>query len=211
MAYQTYDYIAELYFDSKSKMYDLFLTTFNGGVSYTNIKMFLCTRKHAGRLDLVSQDIYDSQKWVGSLCTLNDIMNQHSIRDGDLLFYLPVSELSDLMKVPNNIAISQAGQAVNSIKNDLLKALKKKKPDGLRKNYLNNREEDKLPPTVFTDSAPQIVVNNSKILIAPNLFTNPNKEVLPVEEETTTNNIVATQDDMERILVKRYIKLASNA
>ena len=211
MSYQNYDYIAELYFDSKTKMYDLFLTTFNGGINYTNIRIFQCQRKHAGRLDLVSQDLYNTQKWVGSLCTLNDILNPFSIRDGDLLFYIPEQDLNNLMIVPDNIAISQAGQALNSVKNDLLKALKKKKPDGLRKNYLNNREDDKLPPTVFNDTSPQIAVNNAKITIAPNLFNNPNKTILSdtVEDVSPLSNITASEDDLERILVKRYIKLAN--
>jgi len=203
-----YDYIAELFLDTETGLYDLYLTTINGAINNLNLKIFICERRHAGRLDRVVGEIYNESKWVGSICAINDILNPHSIRDGDVLFYLPESDLQGLIKVPENIA-----QVVGSVKNDLIKALKKKKPDGLRKNYLNNRGDDKLPPTVNTDTTPQIVVNNGKIKIAPNLFSNPNTEPAEVDNTSPLINAPsspkATEDEIQRILVRRYIKSAN--
>ncbi len=208
MVTTNYDYIAELFLDTKTGMYDLYLTTFNGDINVLNFKTFVCQRKHAGRLDLVSGDIYNSTKWTGSLGEINDMYNPYSVRDGDIIFYLPESDLQGLLKVPDNVA-----QAVGSIKNELIKAVKKKKPDGLRRNYLDNRGDDKLPPTVLPQSAPQVVVNNNKIQIAPNLFTNPNTEPAPVDNTSPLSNVPsspqASEDDTQRILVRRYIKLAN--
>lgn len=200
------EYIAELFLNTETGMYDLYLTTYSGDINVLNFSTFPCTRKHAGRLDLVASDIYNNTKWTGSLGQINDMWNPFSVRDGDVIFYLPESDLQKLTTIPNNVA-----EAVSSVKNDLIKALKKKKPDGLRTNYLNNRNEDKLPPTVLPESAPQAVINNNKIKIAPTLFSNPNTE--PAPEDTTTSLPIApanaTEDDIQRVLVRRYIKLAN--
>ncbi len=208
MITSNYDYIAELFLDTKTGMYDLYLTTYNGDVQVFNFKTIICQRHHACRLDLVASEIYENTKWVGSLSMINDMYNPFSVREGDILFYLPESDLQGLLKVPDNIA-----QVVGSVKNDLIKALKKKKPDGLRKNYLNNRGDDKLPPSVLPESAPQIVIDNNKIKIAPNLFANPNTSPAPDNIPSPLPNAPsspqASEDDIQRILVRRYIKLAN--
>lgn len=201
------DYIAELFFNTDTNLYDLTLTTFNGNTNPLNFNFFICERRHAGRLDLVASEIYDNNKWIGSLCAINDIYNQFSIRDGDIIFYLPESDLQGLIKVPEIVS-----GVISNIKNDLIKALKKKKPDPSRKNYLNNRTDDKLPPTVLPETAPQIVVENNKIKIAPNLFQDPNSEptTTTVDNTSPLNNApsspIATEDQIQRILVRRYIK-----
>ena len=208
MITNNYEYIAELFLDTNTGQYDLYLTTFSGDINVLNFKTFICDRKHACRLDLVASDIYNNTKWVGSLGQINDIFNPFSIRDGDILFYLPESDLQRLLNVPNIVP-----NAISSVKNDLIKALKKKTPDALRKNYLNNRGNDKLPPTVLPDTVPQIVVSNNKIKIAPNLFTNPNTEPAPEDNTSPLSNAPsspqASEDDIQRVLVRRYIKLAN--
>lgn len=202
------EYIAELFLNTDTGLYDLYLTTYSGDINVLNLKTFSCTRKHAGRLDLVAGDIYNNTKWTGSLGQINDMWNPFSVREGDIIFYLPESDLQGLLRIPNNVA-----QAVGAAKNDLIKALKKKKPDGLRRNYLNNRGDDKLPPTVLPDTVPQAVINNNKIKIAPNLFTNPNTEPATVDNTSPIPNApaspAASEDDIQRILVRRYIKLAN--
>ena len=69
-----------------------------------------------------------------------------------------------------------------------------------------------LPPTVLPDNSPQVQVSNSKIKIAPNLFSNPNNSA--GTEEPTINTLrpqdpANTEDQIERILVRRYIKKAT--
>ncbi|MFM2392692.1 MAG: hypothetical protein RLZZ546_674 [Bacteroidota bacterium] len=208
MITSNYEYIAELFLDTNTGLYDLYLTTYSGDIIVLNFKTFPCQRKHAGRLDLVAGDIYNNTKWTGSLGQINDMLNPFSVREGDIIFYLPESDLQGLLRIPNNVA-----QAVGAAKNDLIKALKKKKPDGLRRNYLNNRGDDKLPPTVLPDTVPQAVINNNKIKIAPNLFTNPNTEPATVDNTSPIPNApaspAASEDDIQRILVRRYIKLAN--
>lgn len=208
MKTENIEYISELTFDTKSNLYNLNLTTFSGLVNVLNFTPFFCERKHAMRLDLVSDDIYSTTKWTGSLCQLNDILNPFSIRDGDILFYLPEADLQALLKIPDNVT-----QAISTAKQDLINVLKKKQPDGLRRNYLTNRGEDKLPPTVFTDTTPQIVIDNNKIKISPNLFTNPNTEPTTVQPDSISplqnapSSPAAANNDIERVLVRRFVKL----
>ena len=203
-----YDYLLELVLDTSSGLYNLFITTFNGDVNVLNFDTFLCTRRHAGRLDLVSADLYNDTKWTGSLCTLNDILNPFSIRDGDVILYLPESDLQGLLNVPDNVM-----QVASAIKNDLINILKAKVPDGSRANYLNNNSNNLLPPTILPQTAPQIVMSNNKIQIAPNLFNNPNNTPAPTPPTTTTSVPNAptspSNNDVQLVLVKKYIKLAN--
>ncbi len=211
MTTENYEYIAELVYSPNTGLYDLFLTTFNGNINVINYRFFFCERKHAGRLDLVSSDIYDTNKWVGTLCQLNNMPNMFSVRDGDIILYLPETDNQALLNVPENIAQPQF--SVSQVKNDLINALKKKKPDALRARYLNNRQPDALPPTILPDNVPQVVTNNAKIKIAPNLFAAPTPT--PAQEDNTSPLLNApsspsgTGDDIQRVLVRRYIKIAN--
>jgi len=203
-----YDYLAELVLDTSSGLYNLFLTTFNGDVNILNFQTFLCTRRHAGRLDLVSADLYNDTKWVGSLCMLNDMLNPFSVRDGDVLLYLPESDLQGLLNVPDNVS-----QVMSAVKSDLINALKVKAPDGSRANYSNNNSNTLLPPTVLPQTAPQVVVSNNKIQIAPNLFNNPNNQPTPPPPTVPTSvpnaPTAPSNNDVQLVLVKKYIKLAN--
>ena len=201
-----YDYIAELSVDPTTGLYDLTLTTFNGKINVLNFGVFICQRKHACRLDLVSGDLYNDTKWTGSLAMLNDIMNIHSIRDGDVLFYLPVSDLQGLLEVPPSVS-----QTMNTVKNDLINILKKPVPDGSRANFLNNNSSKLLPPSVLPETAPQVVVNNAKIQISPNLFQNPTTTPTVASTPVTPPIVNSPQptENVQLILVKKYIKLAN--
>lgn len=205
MVTDNYDYIAELFLDTNTGLYNLELITFNGNINPLNFNIFTCSRKHACRMDLVASDIYNNTKWTGSLCMLNDMWNPFSVRDGDIIFFLPESDLQGLLQVPNNLS-----GLLSNVKSDLIKALKKKKPDPSRKNYLNNRADDKLPPTVLPETSSQIVVDNNKIKIAPNLFTNPNTAptTTPADNTSPLSNTPTSpnEDQIERVLVRRYIK-----
>lgn len=199
------EYIAELNVDVDG-FYNLSLTTFNGIINYTNLRFFLCSKRHQGRLDLVSYDLYQDTKWTGTLCQLNDILLEFSIRDGDIIAYLPVVDNNNLLVVSEVVATG--GQAISQAKSDLINALKQKTPDKNRLSYLNNRpNKDLLPNTVLPSSAPSIVVENNKIKISPNLFSNPVSTQSPVVVPNTSTNVDSSQEDTTtRILVRRYIK-----
>lgn len=199
---ENYDYNALLEYDNTNKIYNLFISTFNGVSTNINYFFFLCEKKHECRLDLVSNDIYNTTKWTGTLCQLNNMYHPHQVRNGDIIVYLSANDMNGLSIVPE--LYKQSEGVVSKAKRDLTNLLKKKKPDAVRKKFVDGRGEDILPPTVLPSTAPQIQVTNNKIKIAPDLYTNPNttaKEVV-----TTTNPLTNEQDKLERVLIRQYIK-----
>lgn len=204
------DYTAELFLDTATGLYDLSVTTFNGAINTFNINTFLCNRKHNARLDLVCFDIYNTSLYIGTLSELNSILNPFSVKDGDVIFYLPENDLSNLLTVPETIS-----QIVNNVKNDFINSFKQKKPDFVRKNYLSNRTDDKLPPTILKDNTPQIVLTNNSIKLSPTLFNNNSTNITTEQvDNATQNNITSnitqsTNDEFQRVLVKRFIQLAN--
>jgi hypothetical protein len=193
---QDYDYLADLTIDRKTGLYNLFITTYNGD-SVTLIP-FICKRRHNMRMDIVSNDIYGTNKYVGTLCQLNNIINPFSISEGWILFYTPVNEANGLMRIPESIKQSNIDQLLGHVKNDLIKSFKNKKTDSNRANY--KRSDDALPPTILPGDSPQIVIENDKIRIAPDLFKIPT----PVADIDTTDSTSSVE--LERILVNRYIR-----
>ena len=68
-----------------------------------------------------------------------------------------------------------------------------------------------LPPTVLVSNASQIQVDNNKIKIASELFTNPNTSVgepiiVDNNSQSLNDNQSNADDQIERILVRRYIR-----
>ena len=215
MITENYEYNAVLEFDPDQGLYNLFITTINGSIVNKNLFFFFCEKRHAGRLDLVSADIYKTTKWTGTICVINNMFHPHQVRDGDVITYLSETDMENIGDVPESI--KQSSGLASSVKSDLINALKKKRPDPSRKKFQDNRGDDILPPTILPDNSPQIVISNSKIQIAPNLFNNPNTvagEDVTTTDSITTDNILQqnppnTEDQIERVLVRRYIKKAT--
>jgi hypothetical protein len=195
-----YEYLAELELNTTTGLYNLFLTTYNG--DQVNLLAFICERRHNMRLDLVSNDIYNSTRYVGTLCQLNNILNPFSIREGDVLFYCNDIDAENLLKVPEVIRQSGVNELLSKVKSDLINALKKRKKDPNVKGIANRND---LPPSVLPSNAPQIVIDNNKIKIAPNMFKNPNVEPETVEPAPGPLSEIQPET-VERVLVNRYIK-----
>jgi hypothetical protein len=156
---------------------------------------------------LVSQELYGSTKYTGTLCQLNNILDPFSIKEGDVLFYTSLSESEGLLEVPEVIRQSGIDELRSQVKSELINSLKKKKNDFGRRNYLNNRDNrDVLPPSIIPDSAPQSVIENDKIRIAPNLFEQPVSEPVPLDTPSVGGIQAEEPDEVERILVRRFIK-----
>jgi hypothetical protein len=214
MAMDNYDYLIELYKDTTTNLYNMFISTYNGDSFDLNV--FICDRRHEMRMDLVSKDIYGTNKYVGTLCNLNNIMLPFSIVQGDVLIYPPSGQVQDLTKVNDVLKNPTVTNYVNVIKNELINSLKARKKDPNKGNYNSNRPSvDVLPPTVPESSVPDIVLENNIIKISPSLYVNPNNNInivptapsLSPKISTTTSNNDTTSNNgtTERVLVNRYI------
>lgn len=199
------DCTIDLTYNTTTKLYELFYTTYNGNPDSTKYQIFFASRKHNGRMDKVSHDIYGTNKYVSTLCLLNQYLDPHSISDGDILVYLPLSDMESMKNVPNSILDPSVVNNLSTVKNDLINLMKSQRLDGNRKKFLDNVSTP-LPPTVLPSDAPVIVVKNNEILIAPNLFNNPNTvsdNAVDVTDTTNVNSVI------QKVLVKQY-KLKAN-
>jgi hypothetical protein len=143
------------------------------------------------RMDIISNDLYGTTEYVGSLCQLNNIYNPFSVNEGDIIFWASVGDLKNLMNVPTGL--------LGQVRSDLMNSMKNRRTDKNRRNY--TRAEDKLPPTRLPSNSPQVVVESDKIKVAPDLYFRPTPQVVESDDESDTNNV-----SLERILVNRYIK-----
>lgn len=194
------DCTIDLTYNTSTKLYELFYTTYNGNPDTTRYGTFVATRKHNGRMDKVSYDLYQTNKYVGTLCLLNQYLDPHSISDGDILFYLPVGDMENMKSVPTSVLDPSIVNNLSVVKNDLINLMKSQRLDGNRKKFLDNVTTP-LPPTVLPSDEPVIVVTNNSILIAPDLFTNPNtinEDGFEINNTTDANSIV------QKVLVKQY-------
>jgi hypothetical protein len=222
MSASNIDCTIDLTFNTTYNMYELFYTTYNGKPDVTNYGIFTTTRKHNGRMDKVSYDLYNTNKYVSSLCMLNQYLDPHSVYEDDLIIYLPVTDMENLKTVKTSVLNPNILNNLSTIKSDLINMMKSQRRDGNRNKFLDNVTTP-VPPTVLPNDSPQIVVKNDSILIAPNLFTNPNTSspnAVSIDTGTpagtpagTTNALqtstVEVNSIVQRVLVKQY-KMKAN-
>lgn len=127
------------------------------------IYKFQCTDKHAMRLDLVSQEIYNSDEYIDVLTAINSILNVLSIKSGDIIYFMIADEMDDIRDSATSI-----NKVIDAIKNANNKNVKK---DNARKKDVNSRlsteENKKLPPNIVDDEKKMIEKAGSKIIIKP--------------------------------------------
>lgn len=127
------------------------------------IYKFQCTDKHAMRLDLVSQEIYNSDEYIDVLTAINSILNVLSIKSGDIIYFMVADEMDDIRDSATSI-----NKVIDAIKNANNKNVKK---DNARKKDVNSRlsteENKKLPPNIVDDEKKMIEKAGSKIIIKP--------------------------------------------
>lgn len=189
-----------LQIDNLSKVYDLSVITFNDLT--VPIRIFYCEQKHAMKLYQVSQDLYDSIKYVDLLCHINSIFNPFSIREGDVLFWVEQNYADQLYGIPQDALADANQQAINNLFNPK----KRPKSDSNRTPFLD-RGKDILPPNVLQDPVPQIVVDNNKIKLTPNLFNNPKSNITATTVPAgSIDALPQTDETIERVLVRKYVR-----
>ena len=80
------------------------------------------------RLDYLCSDLYGDIKHLSLLLKINDIFNPYSIKEGDLIFYVPAGRIND--------SIYTDPKLIEQDKNNLVNALKSATTDGNRQAFL---------------------------------------------------------------------------
>ena len=192
----------------QENLYDLFVQNFNLYSGYLNY--IIVSRQYEMRLDYLCSDLYGDIQYIGYLMKLNDIFNPFSIKEGDIIVYVPSNKLTSSLYQDPKVLQAQA--------KELIKAIKTSNIDPNRSNYLDKlKVAPKLPPIVDITGSPKNEIDDTSIKIAPTLYTTPGNIVntdtngLGNVFDTNTNaynnfNIISNNNGTERILVNTFIR-----
>jgi len=111
------------------------------------------------RIDLVSNDIYETTDYVDFLLWFNDIINPFNIIQGREIIFVR----TDL--IPNFYAKKEKQQEVQDV---LLNKNKVRRKDGNRDKFI--RQKRSLPPTVNESPTEQVKVEGDSIIIGGDIF-----------------------------------------
>ncbi len=204
---------------NQSNYYDLFVQTYASLGDDVQLRYYIVDRSRAMRLDLVCTDLYGDISNLQMLMFINNIDNPFGVKENDLIFWIEAKDLSKATVVDPKV--------LDDGRDNLINAFKASVSDPARSAYLQNRGNDQLPPNVVADNSPKIIIDNNKIIVGANLFTNPNNQVRNVDAINDTSSLgsltdangnavtpttpptltdAELNDSTERILVRRFIQ-----
>jgi len=168
---------------------------------------FICDRKHNGRMDLVSLDIYGSVEYKMLLCGVNNFLNEFSIKEGDVLFYPNLDDIDSSRSVQG--VVSEDDRA------NLIDAMKRAAQDPARTKYLKDRKvKESLPTPIQPIGRQQVESRGDKIKLSPGFGNTPTTANTGVGTSQNTgtgtagtgNGIDDSQNaaGKERILVRKF-------
>jgi len=197
---------------NQENFYDLFVQSY--GILSQNIQpqLYLVDRSREMRLDLVCIDLYGDIANLQMLMKINNIDNPFGVKEGDLILWVLPQQLSNMEKIDPKI--------IQDNRDALIAAFKVSATDPARAAYLGSRGIDILPATIVATDAPKIQIDNSKIIVGANLFTNPNdqlRDVPDLSDSSLGQSFTGVQsptltkeeqdgDDTTRVLVRRFIR-----
>lgn len=127
--------------------YDLFKRTLVNKFISSDIGTFIVTDEYEGRIDLVCRYLHGNTDLVEELMTLNGIVNPHSIKAGNEMFYYKNTDSYGLLRQSDLEDTSNKDQILN---------MNKKKSSKKDKNRIGS------PPTIKPDNLKQININYNK-------------------------------------------------
>lgn len=127
--------------------YDLFKKTLVNKFVSSNVKSFIVTDEYEGRIDLVCRYLHGSSDYVEELMTLNGIINPHSIKTGDELFYYTDTD---------NYGLLRQSDPEDTTNKDSILLMNKQKNTKKDKNRIGS------PPTIKPDNLKQLDINYNK-------------------------------------------------
>ena len=131
-------------------LYDLFQPTFQMMPNYNIIESTVLPENEM-RIDLVTNNIYNTTEYLDFLLSFNDIDNPLNIMEGDIIFH------TDFQNIENfRVKTSQSTNA----RNTLLNANKVTKIDPNRQSFVEQGYS--LPPTFNETPQPSITIDKSR-------------------------------------------------
>lgn len=109
-------------------LYELGEYTFRDATTQARLFAFDVTDRHAGRPDMVSNDVYGTTDEVELICDLNNIVNPQSIKQGDVLIVCLPEDAPLFYQRPDETA---------ALRDALINPKKGSKVDRGRQNYID--------------------------------------------------------------------------
>lgn len=145
---------------------------------YTTVtKVFNVDEYYAGRIDLISLNVYNSADYVDQLLKFNGISNPFSIADGDVLYIPPMDVLFKTWKKPG-IGTSES----NVVRDRFIETKRLPIKDQNRLEYLKrkaalkpNGAKEILPPNVLASDEKNVIIENGQLTVGAALPSSANR------------------------------------
>ncbi len=143
-------------------LFDLTKSTFINVSGAIALPIFeLVVEEHfAGRIDLISNELYETIDYVEFLLRFNDIDNPLNVPTGKSIFYVEKESIS--LFDYSDIEV-EAKDAIKRLSNNN----KRQRIDKKREAAINNPT---LPPTITDDATDPVQIRGNQIIIGENLF-----------------------------------------
>jgi hypothetical protein len=122
---------------------------------------------YAGRIDLISLNVYNSADYVDQLLKFNGISNPFSIAEGDILYIPPMDVLNKTFKKPG-IGMSES----NVVRDRFVETKRLPIQDQNRLDYLKrkaalkpNGAKEILPPNVLPSDKQNVIIENGQLTV----------------------------------------------
>ena len=136
-------------------------------------KKFVVDEYYAGRIDLISLNLYNNANYGDQLLKFNGISNPFSIGIGDILDVPPIDVLLKQWKKPG-IGVKEA----NVVRDKFIDTKRLPTKDQNRLDYLKRKAAEKpngakeiLPPNVLKSDQTNVVIQNGETLVGNALPT----------------------------------------
>jgi hypothetical protein len=135
---------------------------------YTAItQVFTVDSYYAGRIDLISLNVYNSADQVDQLLKFNGISNPFTIAEGDILYIPPIDVLTKTFKKPG-IGIAES----NLVRDRFIETKRLPIKDQKRLEYLKRKAAQKpngakeiLPPNVLPSDKQNVIIENGQLTV----------------------------------------------
>jgi hypothetical protein len=130
-------------------------------------KVFDVDSYYAGRIDLISLNVYNSADYIDQLLKFNGISNPFSIAEGDILYIPPMDVLNKTFKKPG-IDVKES----NVVRDRFVETKRLPIKDQNRLDYLKRKAAQKsngakeiLPPNVLPSDKQNVIIENGTLTV----------------------------------------------
>jgi hypothetical protein len=131
------------------------------------IQLFNVDSYYAGRIDLISLNVYNSADYADLILKFNGISNPFSIAEGDVLYIPPMDVLNKTFKKPG-IGTSES----NVVRDRFIETKRLPIKDQNRLDYLKrkaalkpNGAKEILPPNVLASDEKNVIIENGTLTV----------------------------------------------